>query len=100
MYGFYCHAGDSYSSKSATEATSFLTSEIEATDFAAKVASGVFHAQIGDGRNPPEFVLSVGSTPTAHAADGTALETALKSLHGKLELHAGNSTIRGFAPLN
>ncbi|KAJ7484688.1 putative serine dehydratase domain-containing protein [Mycena latifolia] len=67
VYGFYIHAGNAYASTSASDAESFLSSEVHAP-----------------------FVLSVGSTPTAHAATAESRAALSTLLHGKLELHAGN----------
>ncbi|KAG9049060.1 hypothetical protein FS837_011333 [Tulasnella sp. UAMH 9824] len=92
LYGFYCHAGNSYGSKSLNEASSFLTDEIKTVSEAARIASSRFVAT--NDRKP--FVLSVGSTPTAHVpSDASESETALAELRSAmgnnvLELHAGN----------
>ncbi|KAL0951238.1 hypothetical protein HGRIS_007956 [Hohenbuehelia grisea] len=84
IYGFYAHAGNAYGSTSLSSATSFLSSEVEAVNAAAEVALSL----------RPEastsFVLSVGSTPTAHAANAESRAILKRMLHGTLELHAGN----------
>lgn len=80
VFGFYCHAGNSYSSTSVEEASSYLQTEIAAVNAAAhrwKERAGA--------SSSASFVLSVGSTPTAHAFTGEA-----DKLEGKLEVHAGN----------
>lgn len=49
------------------------------------------------------FVLSVGSTPTAHAASKQTRDLLSQVLHGTLELHAGenaNCYPPVFVPLN
>lgn len=80
IHGFYCHAGHSYSSKSLPEAKSYLNSEIHTVTEASRIAGSLYP----DG-GAPQFVLSVGSTPTAHAA-----AFATQTLNATLELHAGN----------
>lgn len=81
IYGFYCHAGHSYSDKSPEQAKSTLLDEIDAANRAVAVALSI---QEGS------YVISVGATPTAHAS--SVLEASeVSSLHlkGDLELHAG-----------
>lgn len=90
LYGFYAHAGHSYSSKSPTDADSFLTLEVRTVNEASEVA----HKIIPSSTLPDKLVLSVGSTPTAHAASrAPSSETVQKlkaTIKGELELHAGN----------
>ncbi|KAI0322639.1 putative serine dehydratase domain-containing protein [Amylostereum chailletii] len=86
VHGFYAHAGNAYASTSLSEATSFLSSEVECVNQAAELA--LAYAPKNDDR--PPFVLSVGSTPTAHSASTEARAHLDSLLHGKLELHAGN----------
>jgi D-serine deaminase-like pyridoxal phosphate-dependent protein len=131
IYGFYCHAGDSYSSKSLLQASSFLTTEMEVVNAAAVVALGLIkeqaatleqsvrekaqekvatepgHTTVSRTGLPPgivesqitrhqqPFILSVGSTPTAHAStfQNPAGTLASEITSGKLELHAGNYPI-------
>ena len=83
VHGFYGHAGNSYASKSLAEASSYLSSEVDAVNSAAATALAMFP----DVELP--FVLSVGSTPTAHAASYDTRQWPSKALHGTLELHAG-----------
>lgn len=64
------------------QAAGFLSSEVEAVNKAAGLALSI----VG---GTPEFVLSVGSTPTAHAATAETRARLEAELHGKLELHAG-----------
>lgn len=93
VHGFYGHAGNSYGSTSLCEASSFLSGEVQTVNRAAEIAleeiskqnSGIVHRS-----NP--FVLSVGSTPTAHAASAEARKILSQTLHGNLELHAGKNT--------
>jgi D-serine deaminase-like pyridoxal phosphate-dependent protein len=89
IFGFYCHAGNSYGSKSLSEASSFLSTEVESVNEAAKLASELLGEVELTKHNQP-FVLSVGATPTAHAFSETALAMLKSLLHGDLELHAGN----------
>lgn len=89
MYGFYGHAGNSYASTSLSEASSFLSSEVEAVNSAAEVALAVLSGLPNTEAYRQPFVLSVGSTPTAHAASAETRALLLRELHGILELHAG-----------
>ena len=89
IYGFYCHAGQSYASTSLDEASQFLSAEIQAVNNAAEIATSVIaQTDTVSSHNTP-FVLSVGSTPTAHAATPETKARLLSSLCGKLEIHAG-----------
>ncbi|TFY79655.1 hypothetical protein EWM64_g4354 [Hericium alpestre] len=91
VYGFYCHAGNSYASTSESEASTFLSSEVEAVNTAAEVAMTVAPTLVPDpAAGKSRFVLSVGSTPTAHSASSEAKARLSSMLHGDLELHAGN----------
>ncbi|KDQ16807.1 hypothetical protein BOTBODRAFT_30700 [Botryobasidium botryosum FD-172 SS1] len=92
IFGFYCHAGHSYASKNLDEASSFLSGEVESVLAAAVLARSILQSQINsDSKTTLPFVLSVGSTPTAHAFSATALEKLVSLLDGNvLELHAGN----------
>jgi D-serine deaminase-like pyridoxal phosphate-dependent protein len=92
LIGFYCHAGTSYASKSLKEASDYLTAEISAVLDAAQVA----HANFPAAKIPP-LLLSVGSTPTAHALSEeglSGLRARLDEVAGpgraEFELHAGN----------
>ncbi|KAK6460332.1 putative serine dehydratase domain-containing protein [Scheffersomyces coipomensis] len=86
VYGFYCHAGHSYSSNSISSAKKLLFEEIEHANKAAKLAL--------DFEPDLTLTLSVGATPTAHASHiltHQELSQHFKNgLHGTLELHAGN----------
>jgi D-serine deaminase-like pyridoxal phosphate-dependent protein len=86
LHGVYCHAGNSYASRSGDAAADYLRIEIEAVSAAA----GYVHEVANDkGILPPELVLSVGSTPTAHASTLLATESQLSAPSGQLEVHAG-----------
>lgn len=93
LWGLYCHAGFSYDSKNLFHAKQFLSKEMqsvqEAAKFVRKVATGAKSTNI---RTP--LVLSVGSTPTAHAASqfqsAEEIDKIKQQLGGELELHAGN----------
>lgn len=93
IYGFYAHAGQSYASKTVEQADKFLQTEVEVTDTAARCAREIL-AKVpqAKARHPDPFVLSVGSTPTAHAAlaRAHANKAAGHNLSGVIELHAGN----------
>ena len=90
IYGFYTHAGHSYSVTSQEEAEAHLRNEIEHVRAAADLCRKLPAAQ------DLHLVLSVGATPTAHAAPVTMdPESNQNSGDTKttLELHAGNFAI-------
>lgn len=101
IFGFYCHAGDSYASTSVEEASSFLNTEMQAVNHVANLALSMVedikgkNPNIDLSRHQSPFILSVGSTPTAHSAahpgvtvTSQAVKNALTG--GELEIHAGN----------
>ncbi|KAF9040593.1 hypothetical protein BJ165DRAFT_1350610 [Panaeolus papilionaceus] len=90
LYGFYGHAGNSYGSTSLEEASNFLSGEVQAVNAAAKDALQVINKANKPVSVTGDFVLSVGSTPTAHAASAETRRQLSEELHGILELHAGN----------
>lgn len=92
VYGFYSHAGQSYASTSFKAASTFLSAEVDAVNAAAGLALSMIQGMpgAGTGRSAP-FVLAVGSTPTAHAANVETKDKLASLLNGKLELHAGKS---------
>ncbi len=66
--------------------------EVDAVNTAAGQALAILSkSQITPPTHP--FVLSVGSTPTAHAANATTRAQLSTILHGTLELHAGERPI-------
>lgn len=86
VYGFYCHAGQLYGARSLQESKDQLVAEIAAANEGAAAALKLVPSL--------DLVISVGATPTAHAA-GSITTSFLESqfggkLHGALELHAGN----------
>lgn len=89
LHGFYCHAGDSYASKTFSQAESFLNSEIEVVNSAAKIVTCLITDLTNKSAYSSPLVLSVGSTPTAHAATEILIKNLKASMHGRLELHAG-----------
>lgn len=89
LHGFYCHAGNSYASTSLLEASIALSSEVEAVNTAAGLALAVLAGSPQYGVRDRPFVLSVGSTPTAHAASAETKARITSLLNGTLELHAG-----------
>lgn len=93
LYGFYGHAGNSYASTSLSEASAFLSQEVEAVNSAAGFALEAISRLGKEVVVTRPFVLSVGSTPTAHAASAEAREFLSKVLHGSLELHAGKLSV-------
>jgi len=90
IYGFYAHAGNSYFSTSVSEASCFLSQEVQSVNLAARIALDELSKfpDLQPVQNP--FVLSVGSTPTAHAANAETRQILTEELFGTLELHAGN----------
>ena len=89
VFGFYTHAGNSYGSTSLEEATMYLTGEVRATNDAATMALEVLaESDNREAHNQP-FVLSVGSTPTAHSATAASRLKMTSALNGTLELHTG-----------
>lgn len=89
VYGFYAHAGNSYSSTSFSEASSFLSKEVQSVNLAARIALDEL-SKFPDLQSVQKpFVLSVGSTPTAHAANAETRQILTEELFGTLELHAG-----------
>ncbi|WWD03173.1 hypothetical protein V865_001220 [Kwoniella europaea PYCC6329] len=80
IFGFYSHFGQSYASDTLKKGSSYFEGEIDCVQSAAKVARAL--GCKGD------WVLSVGATPTAHAAV-QEVEKAHNGLEGRLELHAG-----------
>ncbi|KAI0308238.1 putative serine dehydratase domain-containing protein [Multifurca ochricompacta] len=98
LYGFYCHAGNSYASISPSEASSFLSSEVEAVNEAARLALDLISGWSSGNR--PRFVLSIGSTPTAHSASAETRAQLQSLLYGTLELHAGNYAMLDLQQLN
>lgn len=87
IYGFYAHAGHSYSSGSKVAAKHYLLDEIwnvnKAAQDAYKIDSTLASLQ-----------LSVGATPTALASEILSKDEVTRhlggNLNGNLELHAGN----------
>lgn len=85
VYGFYCHAGHSYSTKTPEQAKAVLVEELTAADSACRFAQSILPAG-----EMHKFIISVGATPTAHAAARlTSSELAALNLAGLPELHAG-----------
>ncbi|KAJ7490758.1 hypothetical protein FB451DRAFT_1336770 [Mycena latifolia] len=94
VYGFYIHAGNAYASTSASDAESFLSSEVHAVNEAAGIALPILAASSNASAHNEPFVLSVGSTPTAHVTTAES-HAALSTLFSrKLELHAGKYPMR------
>ncbi|EIW70581.1 hypothetical protein TREMEDRAFT_68121 [Tremella mesenterica DSM 1558] len=80
IFGFYSHFGQSYTSDSLDKASTYFYGEVECVNLAARSARDLGFTG--------KLVLSVGATPTAHAA--TRQFFMPKDLEGELELHAGN----------
>jgi D-serine ammonia-lyase len=89
LHGFYAHAGNSYASTSESEANSYLSSEVQIVNDSAAFALSRFEDLLKTSHRSDPFILSVGSTPTAHASGAEARDLLNQTLHGKLELHAG-----------
>ncbi|CAA7265829.1 unnamed protein product [Cyclocybe aegerita] len=90
LHGFYGHAGNAYGSTSLPEASRYLSGEVESVNAAAKNALEIISQLDVEPSVTNPFVLSVGSTPTAHAASAETRNTLSQVLNGVLELHAGN----------
>lgn len=75
IYGFYCHAGHSYSCRTVEEAQAVLRSEVDGVLGGAALLS-----------SDKSVIASIGATPTAHVVE--TLQTALPK-NVTLELHAG-----------
>ncbi|PWN50903.1 hypothetical protein IE53DRAFT_386767 [Violaceomyces palustris] len=101
LHGFYAHAGHSYDSRGMEESQDFLSKELSSGLEALEVSKRVMQEDAS--RSSPvrkldsdPLVLSVGSTPTAHAASQIPSDQLLERLgkeikaKAKLELHAGN----------
>jgi hypothetical protein len=93
VYGFYSHASNAYASQSLEEASSFLSGEVEVVNKAAEQALAILSKSQLPAPDSP-FVLSVGSTPTAHAASAETRAQLAAALHGTLELHAGQCMVQ------
>ncbi|KAJ3883378.1 putative serine dehydratase domain-containing protein [Lentinula edodes] len=89
IYGCYAHAGNAYASTSLDQASSFLSAEVESVNAGAELTLEIASA-MGVELDNHSLVLSVGSTPTAHAASAETKAKLSSLLHGPLELHAGN----------
>lgn len=92
LYGFYAHAGHSYAKTSLVDNEAVLKEEIEYVNRACESVLSL------DASFPvSSLVLSVGASPTARAFENSsnipALVSYIDSLHGTLELHAGNLMI-------
>ncbi|SGZ50554.1 CIC11C00000002220 [Sungouiella intermedia] len=86
LYGFYCHAGHSYSADSVASAKQIFLDEISHANKASQYAISVDPSLAGN------LVISVGATPTAHSSSVTTIQEindTVGKLAGKLELHAG-----------
>ncbi len=94
LYGFYTHAGHSYASTSFAEAADFLLAEVNAVNDAATLALSIIANTPGMHHPREAFVLSVGATPTAHAATEELKARVESGLNGVLELHAGLNVSR------
>ncbi|KAF9453848.1 hypothetical protein P691DRAFT_694040 [Macrolepiota fuliginosa MF-IS2] len=90
IHGFYGHAGNSYGSTSLSDASSFLSDEVQTVNAAAEIALEEISKTTEASHYSRPFVLSVGSTPAAHAASAETRRLLSQILHGNLELHAGN----------
>jgi len=93
VFGFYAHAGNSYGSTTLEQAAMYLTGEVRLTNDAATLALEVLaESDNREAYNQP-FVLSVGSTPTAHSASAAAKLKMTSALNGTLELHTGTPAL-------
>jgi D-serine deaminase-like pyridoxal phosphate-dependent protein len=91
LHGVYTHAGLSYKSTNASMTESHLKGELQCVDDAAQVVLKILKEEKNTQRHRSPLILSVGSTPTAHAfTNGGDFSSIRKALHGELELHPGN----------
>lgn len=93
LHGFSCHAGDSYGSTGLSQASHLLSSEVQTANDAAKLAIDLISSWSGGKSEHPKFVLSVGSTPTAHSASAKTQAQLSSLFHGTLELHTGKHVV-------
>jgi len=88
-YGFYAHAGHSYSSTSINDTQNLLMEEVKAVNSAAKVLCSV-DPQF----DPSKLTLSVGATPTSNSLKldnkSTLVKFVTTQLVSTLEIHCGN----------
>ncbi|KAH9919093.1 putative serine dehydratase domain-containing protein [Fomitopsis serialis] len=100
VHGFYTHGSSSYASTSVSEASSYLTIELEAVNTAAGVALEFLksHPELTGPSKP--FVIAAGSTPSAHVATAEARAQIKAHLYGILEIHAGNYPLLDLQQVN
>lgn len=83
--GFYCHSGHSYSAMSITDATNFFSEEIDAACDAFYNTQALIQKrkQQQPQEETAKLILSVGATPTAHAAEciAAALDYSQSKTH-------------------
>ncbi|EJS43798.1 YGL196W [Saccharomyces arboricola H-6] len=88
-YGFYAHAGHSYSSATIYDTQNLLIEEIKAVNCAAKVLCSMDPTIDASG-----LTLSVGATPTSNSLKldnkSTLVKLITTELIGNLEIHCGN----------
>ncbi|KAK6812625.1 hypothetical protein RU639_011670 [Aspergillus parasiticus] len=77
IYGFYCHAGHSYGCRDRESVDAVLQSELDGVLAASQMVPSTDRS----------FVLSIGSTPTAHAIKAIKDRILKRCI---IELHAGN----------
>lgn len=92
FYGFYVHAGHSYSANTVEESEKHFLEEIESVTDAMTLLEGT-----APELDPKKVCVSVGATPTLHSLEHKLytqttknIETVLSRLKATLEVHAGN----------
>lgn len=92
FYGFYVHAGHSYSANTVEESEKHFLEEIESVSDAM-----VLLENTAPELDPKKVCVSVGATPTLHSLEHTLytqtsknIETVLSRLKATVEVHAGN----------
>ncbi|TFY58845.1 hypothetical protein EVJ58_g6160 [Rhodofomes roseus] len=100
VHGFYTHGSKSYGSKSVSEASSHLSTELDAVNAAAGVALEFLKSNPELTGPSKPFVLAVGSTPSAHVATAEARAQIKAHLNGILEIHAGNYPLLDLQQVN
>lgn len=83
LYGFYCHAGNSYGCRTTEAAEKVLQDEVDGVVKAVRI----LESANPNTKKDRKLVVSVGSTPTAHVAN--SLKESLPE-GVELELHAGS----------
>ncbi|KOG99333.1 D-serine ammonia-lyase DSD1 [Saccharomyces eubayanus] len=89
LYGFYAHAGHSYSSTTINDTQALLIEEIKAVNKATQAMCSV-----DSELDASKLTLSVGATPTSNSLKldnkSSLIKLITEELTGQLEIHCGN----------